>query len=246
MKPHRKPAPPGFVPGSCHMLTLVELVVVMVIMLILMLISVGGFRSMSTASKVDGTASNLSSTIHNSRLQAIALRRYVAVIMPGTLAGLNDYQYRCFRQAIVTPAAGGKYEFVKWMDNSAWEFLPQGVSIMEADNDIGIQADSSGTMVFTKSPQDNSPVLTTAVDMQQPFGMGSTINNLRAIVFTPEGKLAGTANYITIGRAVFQTNGFWRVDNPASAAKNISCADQVTLEINRYTGRTKFLTWDQY
>ena len=58
-------------------------------------------------------------------------------------------------------------------------------------------------------------------------------------MFSKSGSLRGATRYITLGEAEY-AGGDWRIDSPANIATNKSCANQVTLEINRFTGSFEY------
>jgi hypothetical protein len=67
-------------------------------------------------------------------------------------------------------------------------------------------------------------------------------------VFSPAGKLKGTARFVTVGEAT-KTGTYWTIRNPVPAgtmATNESCANQVTLEVNRFTGGVTYRTPENY
>ncbi len=151
-----------------------------------------------------------------------------------------EYMYRVYRLAIVS-RNGTSFDFESWMDNSSWNYLPRGVSIMEADRDVGIQDATD----FQKLPEDNGITEVDDVDLSETLGGGGSVANVRAVVFGPNGQLKGDGRFVTLGRAVYDGNR-WRIDEPATHPRNISSADQITLEINRFTGSIYYLTVDKY
>jgi hypothetical protein len=120
--------------------------------------------------------------------------------------------------------------FDRWVENTTWSFLPTGASIMEADDDIGIKSGST----YQATPVDDTYSVVKNVPLS-PIGSGTA--DVRAVIFAPTGKVLQTAPaWVTIGEAVF-SGGNWIVKKPASDAKNKSCANQVSIVADAYTGR---------
>jgi type II secretory pathway pseudopilin PulG len=229
-------------PRRVRRFTLLELTMVMVIFLLMLALSMGALRRASRASQVGTAARQVGSAVHLARQVAITQRRHVALIMPAqedsSLA--TTYHFRSYRLAYVTPAATD-YTFTAWVDTYTWAYLPATVAIMEADNDPGISDGSD----YTITPVDNQLTKVDGVDFFTGLRGGGAIDNVRAVVFSPSGRLLGEARYLTIGRANYNGDYLQAVE-PASLATNRSSADQWTIEINRFTGHLNFLTPDKY
>lgn len=229
--------------------TLLEMIVVLVIAAILTIIAAPAFLKIATASGVKVAAKALGSQVNLTRQHALARRRYVALILPGpreSACGIDPrYYYTCYRQAYVT-RSGSTYTFSAWVERTNWQFLPKGVSIMEADGDIGINQIGS-TGVFTRLPADNAYSKVNAVDFRD-LGGNDSVDGVRAVIFSPAGKLKGDSRFISVGEAL-KTGSTWTIKNPVPAGDvptNESCANQLTLEINRYTGGIRYKTPEQY
>ena len=70
------------------------------------------------------------------------------------------------------------------------------------------------------------------------LGGGSSVNDVRAVVFGPTGKTIGDSRQIAIGEAQYYA-GNWIIANPVTEATNQSCANQINLTLNRFTGGVK-------
>jgi len=229
-----------------HCFSLIEMMVVCVIAAILMGGAALAFRGVGMKSRVDTAGQIVAGTLRIARLQAVVQRKNIAVIMPGPMAsGMDDeYRYACIRAAEVTNDGGGVFHFVRWLEDSRWQFLPKGVSIMEADNDPGIY--NNATNKFTREPHHNQGPFNFSrvhgVDLSR-FGGSANARNIRCIVFGPSGKITGDTDWVTIGAAIFR-NGQWIIREPANHPKNQSASNQINLEVRRYTGRTIFVDID--
>ena len=223
--------------------TLVELLVVIAIMIIIMGFSVPLFSKLSFGNAVDGASRMISSQLSLARAEAVAKRQYIAIIMPGATytpdsGDDNEYHYKAFRAAIVTPIAGNpnRFNFDSWFPGTEWGFLPNGAVIAEVDGDADSTSSSNSVeCVITDSDDDgeidsrvineswlgNDRVLHSAgfsndnvptiVDDNGASGhsmvSGITNNGVRAIVFEPNGHVAGGTRYVTIVEGVAAESG---------------------------------------
>lgn len=227
------------IPVQTQRFTLVEIVVVMVIILVMLGLSMASYRSVARANMAESAARELGSTLSYARQLAVTRREFVAVIMPGhSGTGLDpEYQYRTYRLAFVDSS----YDFLRWVDDSAWTIMRSGVSIMEADDDIGIQDSTS----YIKNPDDNSTTQIDDVNLAERLNGGGSAANVRAVVFSPSGQLKGSSRFITVGRATYDGSN-WTIHDPGSASPNYSATDQMTLEVNRFTGSVRYLMPAEY
>ena len=226
--------------------TLTELMVVLLIMAILLAVAIPAFEKLTTGTGVDAAGRMVSAQLRLARQYAITQRAKIAIIMPGPAAtGLTEkYRYSCLRAAIVT-GGSSPFTFSEWVQNTTWSFIPIGASIMEADDDKGIK--NAGSL--SKTPNDDGYTKCSSVDMTKLVA-GYTGTNIRCMVFAPTGRVLGASRYATIGDATF-TGGSWAIRNPVESGeplydKNRSCANQVTIEVDTYTGRAVMETPDEY
>lgn len=225
--------------------SLVELLVVIVIMGIMMGIAMPAFERMAQGSGVQGATRMLSAQLRLTRAYAIKERKKIAVIMPGDDAGdvPNKNKYSCYRSAIVT-GSDSSYDFDEWVEDSQWTFLPTGTSIMEADDDKGI---SDGVPNATNSKKEPHPNNITTCNNVLLDNIGSTNpedDDIRCIVFLPNGQVKGSTKQITIGQATY--NGSWIIKDPDNSATNKSCKNQYNIGLDAYTGRVVITTPDEY
>lgn len=214
--------------------TLVELLTVMVIMGVLLGIAIPAFEKLTVGTGVDAAARMVGAQMRLARDFAISHRQRVAIIMPQNLGALSGtgYAYTCFRPAIVS-RSGSDYVFDRWVENTNWSFLPAGTSIMEADDDIGI-ADGGGN--YQADPKDNNYTVVDDVPLD-PLA-SSTVDDVRAVIFAPAGRVLNTAPaWVTVGDSVYTSAGSWTVRNPANDTYNKSCANQMSIVADGYTGR---------
>jgi len=121
--------------------TLVEILVVMVIISIILGLTFPAFFRLTHSTAVDQAGRMVASQLSLARAEAIAKRRRVAVIMPGT-EWIDDtdqpqpYRFSSFRAAYVSGSAS-PYTFDGWVPGTTWTFLPQGAIIAQCDNNYG-------------------------------------------------------------------------------------------------------------
>lgn len=228
--------------------SMVELIAVMVVMTILMTITVVSFSNMAKGTAVNQAARDIGGAIHLTRRLATAQRRYAALILPGP-AGAEDlgidekHLYRAYRVALVNVSSDEDFdfEFDRWTDNSRWLWVPGGTTIMEADGVIGVEAAG----IYGRAPQDDDYTTVGGVDLNQLNGGTDVGFPVRAIVFSPSGRLMGDEAYVTVGRATY-SGGSWDVIDPATLEKNRSCANQFSIQVNRFTGSVRYRTPSEY
>ncbi len=232
--------------------TLIELMAVMVIMLIVLGVTLPAFKNITSSGGVDGAVRLLNAQLRLARQYAISKRSRVAVVMPGPNAVRLDkkYRYSCFRLALVT-WDGSSYTFSEWLENAKWQYLPAGSAIMEVDDDQGIQDGSSGTAVPCLNPHHDTFTFVDDMsylhlDAMIPSPTGSF--DARCIVFGSTGRRddSGMSCHVTVGEAAFLGGSDWVIKTPATTTTNRSTANQYTIEIDRYTGRTIIKTPEEY
>lgn len=213
--------------------TLVEILVVLGLMAILLFIALPAFEKLAKGSGVSLAARNLTSKIGMARGYAITNREYVAVLMPKT--GLtNDYPYRGYKLCTVysTPASAGPpvvYTFKRWLPSEKWEFTPNGTAI----NHITSQRHEPGTdsNVITGTWATFSGEEVSAVNLTEIGPTYNSVNNIRAIVFKPTGKMTVPGNrYIAVSESTYSGTGLIST-NP----KN-----WIDIIIDQFTGRVTY------
>ncbi len=222
--------------------------VVMAIAILILGLAAGTYMNMGDGIRVDGSTQQVGAAILRARQQAQASRVKVAVLLPGPSIQNdsnipNERKFTAYRTAFVTDEDDdGIFEFDSFLPESKWNFVVPGTAIMEADTDIGIR-DGTGTI---KDPSDDTFSQVNGVDLSVLGGNSST-NGIRAIVFTPSGRLkADATSYVTIGQAHFNA-GIWQILNVASeTGVNESSSNQITIEINRFTGGLRYLKPSDY
>jgi prepilin-type N-terminal cleavage/methylation domain-containing protein len=238
--------------------TLVEILVVMVIISIILGLTFPAFFRLTHSTAVDNAGRMVAAQLSLARAEAIAKRRHVAVIMPGT-NWLNDttepqpYRFSSFRAAYVS-GTSSPYNFDEWVPGTSWTFLPQGAIIAQCDasayssstDELQSVAGSPDEYTTTGScpvrDSDRPPVSTvqngtshTMSIVQAGNGASSTVPNgseVRAIVFNPNGSASGETFVTLMGGIVPQG---------ASTPTNMQVGNLYVLHINQFTGKAKML-----
>lgn len=231
--------------------TIVELIVAILIAMIIISLTAGMVMRAGDGTRLDGSAKLVGAQLLRGRQMAQAKRQLVAVLMPGNNASIDSTKrFACIRVALVTADESKtpvEYNFDEFPDDTEWAFLSPGTSIMEADDDCGIV--NAGTV--QEEPVDNGVSLVQNVNLEE-LGGGPSEDNVRAVIYSSSGRLKGTGHrYVTVGQASFIA-GRWLIKDPANLNNrngtlvNRSCANQLTLEVNRYTGGLRYLDVSKY
>jgi type II secretory pathway pseudopilin PulG len=184
--------------------TLVEILVVMGLMAILLFIALPSFEKLVKGSGVEIAARNLSSKLGAARGYAINNRRYVAVLMPD--ANLpNDYLFRSYRLCIVsTSGTANVFNFSRWIPSENWGFLPTGAAICHInDNPHPVGSGSDWALFPLVYPFASEGVAN--VKLPELPGYALVPGNVRAVVFRPNGKLAGPggSRYVAVSESTY-------------------------------------------
>jgi prepilin-type N-terminal cleavage/methylation domain-containing protein len=260
-----------------HAFSLVELMVVIVIMGIMIGMFLPAFDSMRSSSKMSSSIKSVGAQINLTRQYAQANRQYAGLIIPGVISNFSpsvswdlpeEYKYTIYRIALLThDAATGQYMFDTWVQGTKWEFLPSGFSIMEADDDVGIQKDTGSIIEHVvKPPEENNTsqpsnqVLLVPLDAPLFHNTVSVLATCRAVIFAPSGKSrpVATHRYITIGEATW-LGGEWLIkkpyvivdENPVDGTDdfgigNRSSSNQMTIVINGFTSGLSYISPEKY
>jgi len=224
--------------------TLVEMMVVVVIVVIVMGVSIPAFMKLTSGSSVRAGTRLLAAQIRLTRQFAISQRRTVALLLPGNeVTGLpDDLCYVAMKPAIVEAGSvANTFTFVEWVEGAKWLHIPRGAVIAEVDDDPGI---ANGT-TFTTAPNEItfSTVLGLAPDDLQD--LDTTLSSgtpvaIRAIVFSPTGRVKGLSEAdLTVAQLIYN-KGTWISKTPGDSGTSTQCtANQFNINVNTFTGRIK-------
>ena len=241
----------------------------MVIIVIMLSILTPVFERMGAGNRVTSTAKSIGSELSLARQYSQTDSSYVALIVPGNTASYtgstasgcpaelpDNYKFAIYRLAHIT-FDGTSYNFDRWVDGSKWQILPKGCSVMEVDADIGIYDDSGLNDFVTIPAEPGAGSSGISIVQNVPFEAPLVDNscnlegdNVRSVIYAPNGKLtpSGSFRNITIGEAEWNGTTFL-INNKVpdgELATNKSCANQLNIEINGFTGGISYQTPDGY
>ena len=199
--------------------TLIELIMVMGVMVLLAVVAMPAYSSLFSGRKTTLAANILNGAVIEARTHAVSNKVYTALVFVKDGNG-----YKSFRLAEVyhnTETDNG-YLWRRWAPDSSFVLLPENTMVPATNNDFGTTSGGSEGKVGSGAPPKvtnltNSGVNASAAD--------------RAIIFKPNGQLAGTGDNNMVVRFV-EINRY-----EANAAQT----PKLPLNINWLTCKTKFL-----
>ncbi len=210
----------GSVCGKRQRFTLTELLVVMAIMAILMGMALTPFQNILSSSGVDGAQRMLTSQLRMARQYAISKRERVALLLPGPNNNLPDpMRFVAFRSCIVDKSNN----FQRWIQNTEWNYVPTGSSIIEVAS-----SEPSGEYTSGGGVSGGKSVVDVSYDWNNDASTSpKTVN--RAIIFEPTGRLSHSTAYVSVCEALYK-NGSWTIRNGNN---------WIAVKINQFTGRVE-------
>jgi competence protein ComGC len=219
--------------------TLVEILMVLGLMAILLFIALPAFEKLAKGSGVELAARNLTSKLGQARGYAITSREYVAVLMPekdtkigGVTTTLPEHAFKGYKLCVVSSPPTGtsptKFTFKRWIPSENWNFLPNGTAINNIRSTV--HADESDTWGSTLLEVVDSVNLH---ELNPSSNTYDTVNNVRAIVFKPTGKIDTSSSgnrYVAVSESTF--NG---TDLTATNKKN-----WIDITVDQFTGRVTY------
>ena len=200
--------------------TLIELIVVMGVMMLLAAIAIPAYGSLFSGRRTTLAANKMNAAVMEARAHAVSAKVYTALVFVKDGNG-----YKSFRMAEVYHNADDPdnttYAWRRWAPGTAFVLLPENTMIPATNNDIGMT--SGGT--------EGSVGSSAAPKVSNLTNSGLSSGNAPAVIFKPNGQLAGTGNKNMVVRFV-ETNRY-----EANKAKT----PKLPLNINWLTCKTKFL-----
>lgn len=200
--------------------TLIELIMVMGVLILLSVIAVPAYSSLFSGRKTTLAANLLNGAVIEARTHAVSNRVYTALVFVKDGSG-----YRSFRLAEVyhnTETDNSAYTWRRWAPNSSFVLLPENTMVPATNSDFGTTSGGSDGNIGSGTP----PKVTNLTNS----GIAANASD-RAIVFKPNGQLAGTGDNNMVVRFV-EINRY-----EADSSK----APKLPLNINWLTCKTKFL-----
>ena len=207
--------------------TLIELIAVMGVMMVLAAVAVPAYSSLFSGRKTTLAANKVNAAVLEARTHAVSAKVYTALVfIKDTAAG----GYTSFRMAEVYHDAdaeteGDDYLWRRWVPGSSVVLLPENTMIPATDNDLGVVSGGGLSQNEISKGDGNLPKVDNLVTSS---GVAAK-NADRAIIFKPNGQLAGTGDHNVVVRFV-ETN-----------KSKSGSAPKLPLNINWLTCKTKFL-----
>ncbi len=201
--------------------TLIELIAVMGVMIVLAAVAIPAYSSLFAGRKTTLAANQLNGAVMEARAHAVSAKVYTALVFVKDGTG-----YKSFRMAEVyhdPDTENNTYNWRRWAPGTAFVLLPENTMVPDTNDDLGMTSGGTeGSVGSTAAPK---------VGNLSNSGIPGGGSSAPAIIFKPNGQLAGTENKNMVVRFV-ESN---RYDaNKASTPK-------LPLNINWLTCKTKFL-----
>ncbi len=200
--------------------TLIELIAVMGVMIVLAAVAVPAYSSLFAGRKTTLAANQVNGAVMEARAHAVSAKVYTALVFAKDGNG-----YKSFRMAEVYHNADDpdstSYTWRRWVPGTAFVLLPENTMVPVTTDDFGMTPDgTTGTKGTSNAPK-----------VSNLANSGLSGGNAPAIIFKPNGQLAGTGNKNLVVRFV-ETNRY---------EANKSQTPKLPLNINWLTCKTKFL-----
>lgn len=213
--------------------TLIELIAVMGVMILLAAVAIPAYSSLFSGRKTTLAANKLNGAVLEARGHAVSAKVYTAIVFVKEKEKNGRsyyYSYKSFRLAEVYHGDGmaqDEYHWRRWVPGSSYELLPENTMIPSEDNNENLGTGSEEQS--TKEEYQGKDKLPDVTEINKDTIL--TENTAPAIIFKPNGQLAGTKNKNVVVRFV-EANRYRA--NPAETPK-------LPLNINWLTCKTKFL-----
>ncbi len=198
--------------------TLIELIAVMGVMIVLAAVAIPAYSSLFAGRKTTLAANQLNGAIMEARAHAVSSKNYTALVFVKDGNG-----YKSFRMAEIyhNPDTENSFAWRRWVPGTAFVLLPENTMIPATNDDLGM----------TTAGTEGSSGSTAAPKVTNLTNSGVSGANAPAIVFKPNGQLAGTGDKNIVVRFV-ETNRY---------ETNKTQTPKLPLNINWLTCKTKFL-----
>ena len=203
--------------------TLVELIVVMGVMILLAAIAIPAYSSLFSGRKTTLAANQVNGAVIEGRTHAVSSKIYTALIF---VKDTTFNGYTSVRLAEVyhnTDTDNTSFLWRRWVPGASFTVLPDNTMVPATNSDLGT---TSGGM-DGKVGSDALPKVTNLNNS----GLPGSISSAPAIIFKPNGQLAGTSDKNVVVRFV-ETNRY---------EANSGQTPKLPLNINWLTCKTKFL-----
>lgn len=176
----------------------------------------------------------------------------------------DEYNFRSFRAAIVEEDDDNNdntFNFKAWFPGTEWSFLPKGAVIAEVDGDADTMDDSSTTVECIVSPLGSGEVDTRNLNKKwlgtdSKLGQDGTYtkindtssakmvdgkinSDVRAVVFKPNGQVAGGTKFVTLIEGIPTEHG--SDSNPEYRLTNGNIENMRLMRVGRLTGKVTYV-----
>ena len=203
--------------------TLVELIMVMGVMILLAAVAIPAYSSLFSGRKTTLAANQMNGAIMEGRAHAVSAKAYTALVF---VKDSGSKGYTRFRMAEVyhnPDTDNTSYLWRRWVPGSSFVLLPENTMVPDTSSDLGTTSGGTEGKVGSGS-------LTKVTNLNNS-GIGNNVSSAPAIIFKPNGQLAGTGDKNVVVRFV-ETNRY---------EANASQTPKLPLNINWLTCKTKFL-----
>ena len=202
--------------------TLVELIMVMGVMILLAAVAIPAYSSLFSGRKTTLAANQVNGAVIEGRTHAVSSKIYTALLFVKD-SSVNGYTSVRLAEVYHNPdTENTSYLWRRWVPGASFTILPENTMIPATDNDLGTTSGSEG-----KVGSGNMPKVTNLANS----GLTGGITSAPAIIFKPNGQLAGTSDRHVVVRFV-ETNRY---------EANSGQTPKLPLNINWLTCKTKFL-----
>lgn len=206
--------------------TLIELIAVMGVMILLAAVAIPAYSSLFAGRKTTLAANQLNGAVMEARAHAVSAKVYTALVFAKDGTG-----FKSFRMAEVyhdSESETSGYAWRRWAPGTAFVLLPENTMIPDTNDNFGMTTGGS-----EGDEGSSAPKRVTGVPKKDLPGSTATsgTESEKAIIFKPNGQLAGTENKNMVVRFV-ETNRY-------EASKTRT--PKLPLNINWLTCKTKFL-----
>lgn len=208
--------------------TLIELIAVMGVMIVLAAVAIPAYSSLFAGRKTTLAANQLNGAVMEARAHAVSAKVYTALVFPKDGKGFTS-----FRMAEIyhdsEDFSDNTYVWRRWAPGTAFVLLPENTMIPDTNDDFGLTSGGKEGTAGSSAAKQVSGV--PKKDLPGASSSESGNQTLKAIIFKPNGQLAGTENKNMVVRFV-EANRY-----EASKSKT----PKLPLNINWLTCKTKFL-----
>ena len=179
--------------------TLIELIAVMGVMILLAAVAIPAYSSLFSGRKTTLAANQLNGAVLEARSHAVSAKVYTALVFVKNNS--SDNGYKSFRMAEVyhnPDTDSSSYKWRRWAPGSSFVLLPENTMIPEGDDNLGTTSGGSEGHVGSG----NVPKVS---ELSSESGLSNS--DAPAIVFKPNGQLAGTGDKNVVVRFV-ETNRY--------------------------------------